>query len=356
MAMTAPASASSQRLSAVQDNEEMRQAIASLESSSYPADEAASAEQIGYRVTHAGDFFRTWMKGEQVIGFVNGTATFGNTLTEESMSTHESDGTTLCIHSVCVHPEYRRQGIATRMLQAYLAQLPAQVEIVLLMTKKTLIPFYSKCGFKLVGKSAVVHGKDPWFEMIRLTTAPKGATKIIEATKAKQGSEKRQFGVTVADMHCVPALAVFDLDACFWDEEMYRLDHMVDRKNPEMGPLGDAGDDGIIGARSGHSIIRLNPGALLALQEFYRGSYPGMRIAAASSADTPQAVRIGRSALNLLEIVPGVTARQVFNIGWPEGFEGNMQIGRTAPLSSNKAKTHFPFIKKATKVIMCILT
>ena len=30
--------------------------------------------------------------------------------------------------------------------------------------------------------------------------------------------------------------------------------------------------------------------------------YPGMRIAAASSADTPHAVAIGRSALDLLEV------------------------------------------------------
>ena len=97
-------------------------------------------------------------------------------------------------------------------------------------------------------------------------------------------------------------------------------------------------------------MIHIHKGALLALQGFYKGEYPGMRIAAASSADTPFAVQIGRSALGLLEVVPGVTAREVFNIGWPKGFDGNMQIGRTPPLSSNKAKTHFPFLKRETKV------
>jgi hypothetical protein len=34
-----------------------------------------------------------------------------------------------------------------------------------------------------------------------------------------------------------------------------------------------------------------------------------MRVACASSADTPLAVRIGKSALALLEVVPGVTVR-----------------------------------------------
>jgi magnesium-dependent phosphatase 1 len=64
--------------------------------------------------------------------------------------------------------------------------------------------------------------------------------------------------------------------------------------------------------------------------------------AAASSADTPLAVSIGRKAMTMLEVAPGVTVRQVFALGWPEGFEGNMQIGRTSPLSSDKAHTHFP--------------
>jgi magnesium-dependent phosphatase 1 len=87
-----------------------------------------------------------------------------------------------------------------------------------------------------------------------------------------------------------------------------------------------------------------------ALQRFHAGEYPGMRIAAASSADTPLAVRIGRSALDVLEIFPGVTAREAFSIGWPAGFEGNLQIGRTPPLSSDKAATHFPILRRETGI------
>jgi len=34
-----------------------------------------------------------------------------------------------------------------------------------------------------------------------------------------------------------------------------------------------------------------------------------MKIAAASSADTPKAVKIGKTAMGLLEILPGVTMR-----------------------------------------------
>ena len=78
--------------------------------------------------------------------------------------------------------------------------------------------------------------------------------------------------------------------------------------------------------------------------------YPGVRIAAASSADTPLAVEIGKAAMNLIEILPNVSMKKVFSKGWPDGFEGNMQIGRTPPLSSDKSKTHFPILKEKTQI------
>jgi hypothetical protein len=36
-----------------------------------------------------------------------------------------------------------------------------------------------------------------------------------------------------------------------------------------------------------------------------------MRLAAASSANTPLAVKIGRAAMQILEVVPGVTVEEV---------------------------------------------
>ena len=36
--------------------------------------------------------------------------------------------------------------------------------------------------------------------------------------------------------------------------------------------------------------------------------------------------------------------------GFPQGFDGNIQIGRTPPLSSNKSKTHFPILHKNTGI------
>jgi len=47
------------------------------------------------------------------------------------------------------------------------------------------------------------------------------------------------------------------------------------------------------------------------LLQVHAGQYPGMRLAAASSADTPLAVQIGRAAMRILEVVPGVTVEEV---------------------------------------------
>ena len=101
---------------------------------------------------------------------------------------------------------------------------------------------------------------------------------------------------------------------------------------------------------SGKSRVQLFPDALKILQDIYSGMYPGVRIAAASSADTPLAVSIGKKSMSMLEIFPNVTMRDVFAMGWESSFEGNIQIGRTPPLSSDKSKTHFPIIRRETGI------
>ena len=152
----------------------------------------------------------------------------------------------------------------------------------------------------------------------------------------------------------LPKLIVFDLDMCLWSPEMYELNEIPisAEKNGVKGKLNDDGSmEGIVAVKSGTELIKLFPASLQILQAYYYGLLGNdIRIAAASSADTPHAVKIGKAALNILEVVPGVTVRSVFNKGWPDDFEGNMQIGRTPPLSSNKADTHFPILKRETGI------
>ena len=149
----------------------------------------------------------------------------------------------------------------------------------------------------------------------------------------------------------LPELIVFDLDMCFWSPEMYQLDDIPTPSDVIKGNLGEGVGEGVVAVKSGYETIQVFPDALRVLQDFHSGHFgDGVRLAAASSADTPRAVSIGRAALDILEVAPGVTARSVFNRGWPEGFDGNMQIGRTPPLSSDKAATHFPLLKQHTGI------
>ena len=152
-------------------------------------------------------------------------------------------------------------------------------------------------------------------------------------------------GCSGVTMTAVPSLCVFDLDACLWDQEMFQMGQMPGKT--VLGDLNGRGE-GVIGVYSGMDKISLHKGALVALQEHYDKTYPGMKIAVASSADTPQAVKIGRAALKMLEVVPGTTVWDLLVGDW-EGKDIN-QIGRSPPLSSDKSATHFPFLKQASGV------
>eukprot|EP00553_Chaetoceros_curvisetus_P007282 CAMPEP_0204619608 /NCGR_PEP_ID=MMETSP0717-20131115/5923_1 /ASSEMBLY_ACC=CAM_ASM_000666 /TAXON_ID=230516 /ORGANISM="Chaetoceros curvisetus" /LENGTH=215 /DNA_ID=CAMNT_0051633637 /DNA_START=130 /DNA_END=777 /DNA_ORIENTATION=+ len=142
-----------------------------------------------------------------------------------------------------------------------------------------------------------------------------------------------------------PELLVYDMDACLWDQEMYEMTAMPDKT--VMGDLNGRGE-GVIGVMSGYNKISLHKGSLISLQEHWDGKYPNMKIAMASSADTPFAEKVGRASLKMLEVVPGVTVWDVLMRDW-NGVDVN-QIGRQPPLSSNKSMTHFPFLREKTGI------
>lgn len=125
-----------------------------------------------------------------------------------------------------------------------------------------------------------------------------------------------------------PALVVFDLDACFWDQEMFEMPALPDRT--VQGDLNGMGT-GVIGAYSGPHKISMHKGSLIALQEHAQNKYPGMKVCFASSADTPFAEKIGRATLKLLEVLPGMTVWDLVMRDWDN--QDVNQIGRQPPLS-----------------------
>ena len=78
------------------------------------------------------------------------------------MSVHDPEGSSVCIHAVCVSPDHRHKGIALSLLKEYLARLErarqegAKYERVLLITHEAMRGLYDKAGFEFLGKSDVV--------------------------------------------------------------------------------------------------------------------------------------------------------------------------------------------------------
>ncbi|OQR82109.1 hypothetical protein THRCLA_11131 [Thraustotheca clavata] len=140
-----------------------------IEVASYPEDEAASLEQIQSRIQQANDYFLgAYDDKNQLLGFVNGTLTAKRDLEEDTMSCHDPNGKFLCIHSVVVSQAYRKQGIAKKLLKAYVARVVDKgvVSAILLIAKPYLVHFYISCGFTVTRLSPVVHGKDAWMELV----------------------------------------------------------------------------------------------------------------------------------------------------------------------------------------------
>ncbi|RHZ72435.1 hypothetical protein Glove_242g143 [Diversispora epigaea] len=142
-----------------------------LESQGYPPEEAATLEKLEYRQKNAPTLFIgaylpltpsniSSNNNEYLIGFIVSTLTTLHSLTEESMSNHEPDGKTVCIHSVCIDKQYRRRGIATDLLKEYIKRLKNlyKYERIALISHKHLIPLYQKVGFIYKGESVIVHG------------------------------------------------------------------------------------------------------------------------------------------------------------------------------------------------------
>ncbi|KAL9550624.1 hypothetical protein MBANPS3_004645 [Mucor bainieri] len=138
--------------------------IHEYESVSYHPDEAASREQLERRINYASasgpELFTVCRHLDQgqdkVVAFLCTTLTKGDLVTDESMSVHDPEGKTICLHSVCVSPDYRKQGIATKLMLKWIEQLK---QINATQTPKNV-------GFKNVGLSEVVHGPEPWIDCI----------------------------------------------------------------------------------------------------------------------------------------------------------------------------------------------
>ncbi|KAJ2357294.1 hypothetical protein IWW50_004967 [Coemansia erecta] len=145
-----------------------------IEAAGYPEDEAASLDGMLYRHTNAPHlFFGAFTSNGSIAGYIMSTQSAPPLVTHESMSTHDPQGTTACVHSVCVAPEWQRKGLATKLLNLYTESIreynrTADVKIsrLALISHKYLLPLYEGAGYRLIGVSSVEHGSELWYDCV----------------------------------------------------------------------------------------------------------------------------------------------------------------------------------------------
>ncbi|ETW75444.1 hypothetical protein HETIRDRAFT_25567, partial [Heterobasidion irregulare TC 32-1] len=154
-----------------------------MEVEGFPQDEAGSLATFAYRQSVAPSLFLgaflpsptpSALSGSSrsLIGYIDGTLSSSQILTHASMSTHVPGARSLCIHGVCVSRAYQRRRVASTLLKEYLRRASAATtggvaayDRVLLIAHEDMRGLYEGVGFEYVGRSTVVHGDKPWFEM-----------------------------------------------------------------------------------------------------------------------------------------------------------------------------------------------
>ena len=198
--------------------EEVRAAHA-LEVEGYPVEDAASYEKLLSRQKAAPHLFLgafiplpppkvagplsvSGPARRKLVGFITGTA--ATALTLRSMSTHDTseDAHLVCIHSVCVSPDYQRKGLATRMLENYIARIRRAeegkgpdgekgkrgYETLALLAHEELTALYKKVGFRVQCHSHVQYGSGQWLEMRRPVSAPVNGPVLSRTSSNKSSS------------------------------------------------------------------------------------------------------------------------------------------------------------------------
>jgi ribosomal protein S18 acetylase RimI-like enzyme len=156
------------RTATINDLEE----ITELEAKCFPIEEAASHESFEWRLQTYPNHFWLLVKDGKIVSFINGPITKEADLTDEmydSAAYHKEDGDWQMIFGVVTHPDYQHRGLASRLMERFIAHAKAEGRKgVVLTCKLEKIPFYERFGFKDEGLSASNHGGVPWNQM-RLT-------------------------------------------------------------------------------------------------------------------------------------------------------------------------------------------
>jgi len=144
--------------------------ITGLEAVCFPPLEAAGRESFKSRLEAFRESFLLAVEDGEVIGFVNGGVTDNKVIYDEmyaDAALHNPEGAYQAIFGLDVHPDYRRQGIAARLMEGLIELARERGKKGLILTcKEHMIHYYEKFGYVSMGLSESKHGGAVWYDMI----------------------------------------------------------------------------------------------------------------------------------------------------------------------------------------------
>lgn len=141
-----------------------------IEAACFPAAEAATEKDFAARLAaYPNHFWLLEADDGTVVSFINGLVTDEPDLRDEmyaDASFHNENGAWQMIFGVNTLPEYRRRGLAGRVMERVIADARAQGRKGCVLTcKDKLVHYYEKFGYRSEGVSASTHGGVVWYSM-----------------------------------------------------------------------------------------------------------------------------------------------------------------------------------------------
>lgn len=144
-------------------------AITAVEAACFPVAEAATKADFKKRLKVYPNHFWLLEIDDKLVSFINGMVTDETTIRDvmfEDASLHKEDGAWQAIFGVNTIPEYRKQGLAAKVMEAVIADAKAAGRKGCILTcKDKLIHYYETFGFKNCGISQSEHGGAIWYDM-----------------------------------------------------------------------------------------------------------------------------------------------------------------------------------------------
>ena len=140
--------------------------IIELEHCCFPLNEAASTEDLKDRLKHYPNHFWLLYEEEKLVSLVDGLCCNIEDLTDDmfhNASMHDENGQVQMILGVCTHPDFRKKGYSSALMNQLIGDCKKQNRKSIVLTcKESLIGFYSKFGFVDEGLSQSSHGGEQW--------------------------------------------------------------------------------------------------------------------------------------------------------------------------------------------------